>query len=75
MKLELLLKIPSIRTQLDNWLKNSEFGGKSKFENNLALGKMERLILKLNDDYGVPFEIGFQIVTDSAEAIMEELYN
>lgn len=75
MNLKTLLTMPSIRSNLDKWLMNSEFGGKTKFNNSEALRKMEFQILKLNDDFQVPFEIGFQIVTASAEAMMEELYN
>ena len=60
---------------LDNWLSESEFGGKSKFKNNLALERFEKLIIQLHDEYGIPIEKGFKIVTDSCEALIEELYN
>ena len=71
MKLEVLLTIPSIRSNLDSWLINSEFGGGSKFNNNLALQKMEMQIIYLHEN----FKIGLQVVTISAEAIMEEIYS
>ena len=75
MKLEELLTIPSIRSNLDSWLMNSEFGGGSKFNNNLALQKMEKQIIYLHENFNVPLTIGLQVVTDSAEAIMEEIYS
>lgn len=60
---------------LDSWLSESEFGGKSKFKNNLALERFEKLIIQLHDEYGIPIEKGFKIVTASCEALIEELYN
>lgn len=75
MKLEVLLTIPSIRSNLDSWLINSEFGGGSKFNNNLALQKMEMQIIYLHENFNVPLTIGLQVVTISAEAIMEEIYS
>lgn len=60
---------------LDNWLSESEFGGKSKFKNNVALERFEKLIIQLHDEYGIPIEKGFKIVTTSCEALIEELYN
>jgi hypothetical protein len=75
LKLESLLKIPSIRTMLDNWLVESEFGGKSKFKNNVALEKFEKLIIQLHDEHGISIEKGFKIATAFAEALIEELYN
>jgi hypothetical protein len=60
---------------LDNWLIESEFGGQSKFKNNVALEKFEEIIIKLHDEHGIPIEKGFEIVTTSAEALIEELYN
>jgi hypothetical protein len=74
-KLEVLLTIPSIRSNLDFWLINSEFGGRSRFNNNLALQKMEMQIIYLYENFNVPLTIGLRIVTASAEAIMEEIYN
>ncbi len=75
MKLNELLIFPSIRTRLDIWLAESEFGGKQKFENNIALEKFEKIIIDLKNNYDVPFDVGFKIATNSAEALIEELYN
>ena len=60
---------------LDTWLSESEFGGQSKFKNNVALERFEKLIIQLHDEYGIPIEKGFKIVTASCEALIEELYN
>ena len=74
MKLDSMLTIPSIRTMLDEWLISSSFGGKQKFQNLHAIKQLELQILKLMD-FNIHLEIAFNIITDSAEAIIKEIYN
>lgn len=75
MKLESLLTIPSIRSKLDTWLKYSEYGANQGFGNNIALEKIEAQIILLNEAFGVPLNVAFDIAIQIADAILEEIYN
>jgi hypothetical protein len=75
MKLNSLLTIPSIRSTLDEWLKNSWFGGKQKFQSLEALNSFEREIVNLHLKYKISIIDSFEIVTNSAEALAKEIYN
>lgn len=70
-----VLKLPSIRAELDNWLIKQPWSGSSGFKNYYALDKLEKITIKLIENWHLSKEEALEIVTSSAEGIINEIYD
>lgn len=66
------LKLPSIRADLDKWLKKQPWAANSGFKNYYALVKLEKIVTTLLTY--LSYDEAIKIVCDSAEGIIDELY-
>lgn len=69
------LKIPSIRSRLDIWLKKQSCSGNQGFKNCYAIIQAEKIVIKLIENFNLSEEEAVKTVTDSMEGIINELYD
>lgn len=70
-----VLTLPSIRAELDKWLKSQPWSGNQGFKNQSALSKLEKIVITLHWNLGLELDEALNTVCNSAEGIIAEIYD